>query len=382
MAGLEAALALRALAGDRVDVELVSAEPHFFYRPLSVLEPFGSRRVPRRELTDLARAAGAGLTKGELVAVDAGPHVARLAGGAELSYDAIVLAYGALPHEAVPGALTFRGPADVDRIRALLAEVERGEVRRVAFAVPSGAVWPLPLYELALLFATELERRSIPAELTLATAEPAPLALFGAPAATAVAALLRERRVRVVTSAYPGEVTQEGLELGPRNAVIAADRVLALPRLAAPEIEGVPRDRRGFVPTDPHGRVPGLRDVYAAGDLTSFPIKQGGLAAQQADAVAETIVARLDGRDPAPFRPVLRALLVTGGRPTFLRVELVGGSGETSTATAEPLWQPAGKIAGEHLGPFLAELGVVDDVEDDLDDVEELLRVELEAAPG
>ena len=63
----------------------------------------------------------------------------------------------------------------------LLAEIARGEVSRVAFAVPSGVVWPLPLYyELALLTATELERRGVEAALNLVTSEPAPLALFGA----------------------------------------------------------------------------------------------------------------------------------------------------------------------------------------------------------
>ena len=381
VAGLEAALALRELAGERVEVELLSAEPYFFYRPLSVVEPFRPGSVPRREIGALARAAGAVVTLGELVSLDAGSHVARLTSGSELPYDAIVLTFGALPRPAVPGAVSFRGPADVDRVRDVLAEIDRGEVRRLVFAVPSGVVWPLPLYELALLFSAELERKDVPAELTLVTSEPAPLALFGGPASGAVAALLRERGVRVLTSAYAQNVTPEGLVLDPRHGFVAADRVLALPRLAAPEIEGVPRDRSGFVPTDPHGRVPGLPDVYAAGDLTSFPIKQGGLAAQQADAAAEAIVAPLVGREPRPFRPVLRALLLTGGRRAYLQVAPTGGSGETSTAAEEPLWRPAGKIAGKYLAPFLAELGVIDDVEE-ADDLDQPLRVELDASFG
>ena len=40
VAALEAALALRDLAADRVDVELLAPEPHFWYRPLSVAAPF------------------------------------------------------------------------------------------------------------------------------------------------------------------------------------------------------------------------------------------------------------------------------------------------------------------------------------------------------
>ena len=61
---------------------------------------------------------------------------------------------------------------------------------------------------------------------------------------------------------------------------------------------------------DEHGRVSGIEDVYAAGDATTFPIKQGGLAAQQAVAAAEAIVARHGtDLDPQPFRPVLRGML-------------------------------------------------------------------------
>ena len=122
----------------------------------------------------------------------------------------------------------------------------------------------------------------------------------------------------------------------------------------------------------------GLRDVYAAGDLTAFPIKQGGLAAQQADAAAEAIAAHAGAPlDPRPFSPVLRALLLTGKTPVYMRVELGGGHGETSTAADEPLWWPPGKIVGRYLAPFLAELGVLDlSPEPD----EDVLRVELDAA--
>jgi hypothetical protein len=46
VAGLEALLALRALAGDLVDLELLAPEPAFWYRPLAVAEPFDAGRSP------------------------------------------------------------------------------------------------------------------------------------------------------------------------------------------------------------------------------------------------------------------------------------------------------------------------------------------------
>ena len=57
----------------------------------------------------------------------------------------------------------------------------------------------------------------------------------------------------------------------------------------------------------------GAEDVYAAGDGTNFPIKQGGIACQQADAVAE-VIAKAAGAslEPRSFRPVLRGRLITG----------------------------------------------------------------------
>jgi sulfide:quinone oxidoreductase len=115
----------------------------------------------------------------------------------------------------------------------------------------------------------------------------------------------------------------------------------------------VPHDRAGFVPTDEHGRVTGIDSVYAAGDLTQFPIKQGGIAAQQADAAAETMAAVAGAPiEPARFRPVLRGLLLTGIFPRYLRSEV---GKDVSTVDVEPLWWPPAKIVGRHLAPFLAK---------------------------
>ena len=80
-------------------------------------------------------------------------------------------------------------------------------------------------------------------------------------------------------------------------------------RLRGPFLPGLPHDLEGFIPTDLHGLVAGELDVYAAGDATAYPIKQGGVAAQQADAVAEAIAARLGAPvEPQSFRPVVRGL--------------------------------------------------------------------------
>jgi sulfide:quinone oxidoreductase len=81
-------------------------------------------------------------------------------------------------------------------------------------------------------------------------------------------------------------------------------------------------------------------------------IKQGGVAAQEADAVADAIAADAGAPvQPSPCRPVLRGLLLTGFVPRFLRHEETG----LSLVDTQPLWWPPGKIVGRYLSPFLAE---------------------------
>lgn len=361
VAALEAALALRELAGDRVSVELLAPEPHFWYRPLAVAEPFKLEEVRRFELPALASAAGATFTLGALASVDVDRHVALTAAGAEIPYDALLIACGTLAEPAIHGALTFRGPADTERFERLLARIHGGEVRRVAFAVPWGAAWSLPLYELALLTALDVAAFGVRGvELALVTPEDEPLRLFGQEASDAVRGLLDERAIAVHTRSYPVNFRDGELMLVPEGSV-SADRVVALPRLRGPRIDGVPQTRGGFISVDLHGRVSGVPDVFAAGDITNFPVKQGGIAAQQAEAAAEAIAAAAGAElTPRPFRPVLRGLLLTGSVPRYLRREITGGFGETSSVSREPLWWPPAKIVGRYIAPFLATLAEVE----------------------
>lgn len=357
VAGLETLLALRELAGELVDLELLSPEHHFWYRPLSVAEPFDRSRTPSFELSEIATGAGAGFTPGGLAAIDAAAHVAYTSSGAEIPYDALVVACGTRPVETLEGALAFRGPSDTERFGALLGQLERGEVTSVLFALPHGTGWSLPLYELALLTAAHLDSRGIRGvELDVVTHEQSPLPLFGPEAGVAVSRLLGRCGVRLhadrrIVSFADGRLElDEGLEL-------AADRVVALPRLEGRRVAGVPCDGEGFVAVDGTGRVHELPDVYAAGDITQFPIKQGGIAAQQADAVAETIAASA-GAKIEPHRPELLAyaVLLTGGKPLYLQAQLAAGSEAAAVSTTDPLFWPPAKIAARRLAPFLAAL--------------------------
>jgi sulfide:quinone oxidoreductase len=341
VAGIETALALQALATGLVSVELVAPELDFTYRPLAVAEPFHVGEMRRFPLERLVRLAGAQLRRGVVASVDADLKTLTLEDGTAPEYDALVLALGARPRAAVPGALTFRGPEDRSAVAALLERATAGEVRRIAFVLPRGVAWPLPLYELALLTSEYLvSRMTRGVELVLVTPEERPLALFGPAASDAISHLLDLRGIRFTQDEHAD-----------------ADAIVALPTLEGTPVEGVPQDEHGFVATDEFGWVLGLTDVYAAGDLTQFPIKQGGIAAQQADAVASSIAADAGAPvRPVAFEPVLRGLLLTGMTPRFLRS---GQGARPSLVDTQPLWWPPAKIVGRYLTPFLAEhLGI------------------------
>jgi sulfide:quinone oxidoreductase len=269
------------------------------------------------------------------------------------------LATGARAIVGIPGALTFRDQRDSPALRQMLAELEAGAVRRIVFVVPTGCSWPLPLYELALLAATCAEEQGLDAEITLVTPEPEPLALFGKQSSGLVRGLLSERGVRFIGGSGGFRVLRAGLLLTFAGS-IAAERFVAVPQLRGRRISGVPANWCGFVPTDVCGRVEGLADVYAAGDMTTFPIKQGGLAAQQADRIAHTIASGL-GAPVKELRAdhVLRARLLGGDRTLVLRTEL-DAFGEPTSGTLEyvdknlPASSP--KVFGRYLTPYLARL--------------------------
>jgi sulfide:quinone oxidoreductase len=133
------------------------------------------------------------------------------------------------------------------------------------------------------------------------------------------------------------------------------DRVVALPELCGPSIPGVPTyDSRGFIHVDAHGKVQGLEGVYAAGDATSFPIKFGGIAAQQADVAAQAIAA--DAGAPIErhkFKPVIHGVLLGAEKPLYLSAHITGGHGSASEVSESPTWSPPTKIAAKYLAPYL-----------------------------
>jgi sulfide:quinone oxidoreductase len=334
-AAIEAALALRRFAGSLVETTLVTPDEDCVHLPMTVLTPFARSGSTRYPLPDLVSDADAILRRGTIASVDADSRAVRTGDGETLAYDALLVAVGGVQQLPYPRALAYGTPGSEERMHGLIQDMEAGYVKRVAFVVPDGVSWPLPLYELALMTAERADDMCSHVELTFVTPESSPLELFGPDTARDVGELLDEAGIVLRTSTHA-----DGEHL-------RADRVVTLPTLTGPRIDGLPHDAAGFLRVDAHGRVEGAPGVYAAGDATNFGIKQGGIACQQADAAAEMIAVAAGAEiEPRAFRPALRALLVTDYHVRWL-----------GPPEAAPWTKIAGRELSRHLTPIPARIG-------------------------
>jgi sulfide:quinone oxidoreductase len=357
VAGLEAAFALRELAGDRVAVTVVSAGEDFVYRPLSVGEPFNRSHAGHFDLAELVTEAGAELVRGTVTEVDVPARVARTAEGTELTYDALLVATGARMQPFSDHAINVDDARMDDLLHGLVQDIEEGYAHELAVVVPAPMPWPFPAYELALMASERAWDMQTELAIILLTPERMALEVFGEQISREVAALLAERHIELVTSAYCEIPQSEQIVVHPGGRVVHATRVVALPRLLGPGLNGLPFDGGGFLPVDEYGRVRGVERVWAAGDATDVPIKQGGVAAQLAGVAAESIAERAGiAIQPRPFAPYVEGVLMTGGTSRYLRADPAwpGAAGESIfTSVAKGTAPP--KIAAPYLAPHLRD---------------------------
>jgi sulfide:quinone oxidoreductase len=338
VAALELVLALRDLAGDSLRMTLVAPETDFVLRPMLVAEPLGLGAGLRYPLSRIATDLDCRLIAGSVVSVDPARRRVVLRSGDTLPYDTLVLTPGVRTIPAYDGVIVLGDEHGATQLRALRDEIRHGVVQTLAFVAPTSTGWLLPLYEAALITANGGD----PVRVSLITPEQRPLELFGAAAGPAVARALHDAGIDFLggQQAYvsDGSVLLRG---HPRGSV-SADRIVSLPLVRGLRIPGVPAvGVFGLIPVDPYGRVDGLPGVYAAGDATDFPIKQGAIACDQADVIAVNIAARHGAAVvPSPFRPVLRATLLTGAGPPIRLGAMTDGS-------------ELAKLPGRHLAPYL-----------------------------
>ena len=358
VAALEAALALRELGAERFELTLIAPNADFVYRPMTVREPFAYGPAERYPLSEIAAEVGAALLVDSFAWIDPQRRLAHTDSGAQIDYDAILLGLGARPQARFPAAVTLDDARLDEQLHGLLEDVDGGYVHQLAFVIPARVAWPLPIYELALMTDRRAFEMGVELAVTIATPEQSPLAVFGDGASAVVAQAARRARDHDADLGPLRGSRRPSRRDQPGDRTIDVDRVIALPELFGPAVRGLPGGEHGMIPIDGHSRVPGVERVYAAGDATDFALKYGGIAAQQADAAAESI-ASLAGLpiEPAPVHPVIHGILLTGAAPLYLSARFTGGQGFNSEITDQPTWSPPTKIAAKYLAPYLEQRG-------------------------
>jgi sulfide:quinone oxidoreductase len=357
VAALETALALRQLAPEQTATTVIAPNGEFVYRPMTVREPFAYPNARRYPLSRIVRDAGAELLTDELDYVEPDKRTIHTKTGNAIEYDALVLGLGARAVPRYEHAITIDDRRMDETLHGLIQDIEGGYVDSLAFVAPGRMAWQLPLYELALMTAGRAYDMDIDLATTIVTPEDSPLAIFGDVASGALAQRLERAHIKTINSAYVEVPSTGEVVINPGDRHLHVKRVIALPELYGPAIRGIPLGAHGFFRVDAFGRVREVEAVYAAGDATDFPIKHGGVGAQQAD-VAALSIAALAGAPVTlePFNPVIHGMLLTDDEPLYLTAKLTGGHGFSSEISDTPTWTPQHKIAAKYLAPYLDEL--------------------------
>ena len=336
--------ATRALADAAVNVILIDRENHHLFQPLlyqvataglsspDIAAPL--RHILRRQKNVEVRLAS-------VTRVEPAAKRVWLDDGNAVAYDTLLLASGAthtyFGHDEwaqhAPGLKTL-DDALLLRRRLLLAferaEVETDPERRdawLSFAIvgggPTGVELAGTLAEIARHTLKREFRHIDPAsaKVRLLEAGPRILASFPESLSEKARAQLQRLGVEVVTGSPVDSIDAEGYMLGdvfvPARTVVWAAGVAAS---AVAQSLGVTLDRSGRVPVLPDLTVPGHPEIFVAGDLAT--ITQDGklvpgiapAAKQMGRHVAQTIRARLAGRNSTPFRYRDYGNLATIGR--------------------------------------------------------------------
>ncbi len=356
VAGIEALLRLRALAGSSVDITLLSPDEYLDYRPLSVVEPFDDQSRRQYPIAGIAADAQAHWLPESLDWVDRHNRLVHTRGGKSLPYDALLLAVGGRRRHAAPHLTVFPETRGAHGYRRILQGIDSGDVSELAFVMPEGPSWPLPLYELALMTGHYAGDRQRAIALTFITPEKSPLGVFGAGVSAEIAALLAARDIAVYCSSNVEMPAAQRLFRMPSGSESHPQYTLTLPSLTGPDVHGIPGDAvHRFLPVDEHCRVLDTDGhIFAAGDATGWRIKHGALSVQQAHTAAAGIarLAGLDGPCP-PLHPVLQGTLWTGSAPLYLSAHFIAGQGWNGQLHGEPPWDPQDKVVGADLGPYL-----------------------------
>jgi NADH dehydrogenase len=303
------------------------------------------RAILRREAVEIRL--------GEVAAVDHARRIVVLRDGAEVGYDQLVIAAGAITEDfGVPGvaehAFGLKSLAEATMLRnAVLQRFEEASVApagaaddgTLSFVIagggPTGVELAGSLAELIDLVVRHDHPTLDVDRVRIVLVEARDQLLGGLSVRSSAAALagLHERRVDVrlevgIASVAADHVVLTDGETIPARVVIWAAGVAASPLALT---LGVPLGRGRRIPVDDQLEVKGLPGVFAIGDIAACVDGEGALlpqvapvAIQQAAHVARVIADRAAGAVTPPFRYRDKGSMATIGRASAV-AELPGG---------------------------------------------------------
>jgi sulfide:quinone oxidoreductase len=286
LAALEAAFLLDTRLSGRVDLQLVCEHGDFLLRPNLVYVPFGADPAASGlRIIELLDRTGIRHQPDRVEGVDTEAGRVHLARGGQLAYEHLVIATGAttraqeipgLEEHAVSiwdcsGMLTLR-----ERFEHLRGQAREGVRQRVLFVVPPRNEYSPPLYEVALMLHTWLQRESAREQVGIGflTNEESFLEACGPRMHEVIAREFGERSI-------DGHAGERLTGVRPHDASFASGRgesfdllVTIPPHAPSIRYDGLPVDDRGFLRTDSDTRrVLGHPELYAPGDAGDFPLK-------------------------------------------------------------------------------------------------------------
>ena len=138
VAALETLIALRDLAGDRVDITLIAPDEWFTYRPMAVAVPFAAGHPNHYGLARIASEFNARVVQDAVHEVRSEEQVV-LTRRWQANLPTTISSSRPAPARRPPieRAITFGEDVDEQALHGLLRDTEEGYVDRVAFVVPN-----------------------------------------------------------------------------------------------------------------------------------------------------------------------------------------------------------------------------------------------------
>lgn len=286
--GTLAANRLHRTLGDEVHITVVDQDDQHLYQPGLLFVPFGLAHAE-----DLVRPrhrqlhAGIEWHQAAIDHVDVAGDAVHLRDGAILPYDVLIVATGAtlLPEET-PGlagpqwnesVFTFYA---LDGARALEQRLQRFEGGRLVVNVVDLPIkCPVAPLEFSFLADWYFKQRGIRDRVEIVYATPLDGAFTKPVASRALAGMLRDKDVELVTEFNTGEVG-DGRLIGYDGREIPFDLAVVVPLHGGAEYVGRSPglgDDLNFVTADEHTLQAHARpNIFAIGDAASLPISKAG----------------------------------------------------------------------------------------------------------